>query len=170
MSGKSGSGKSTLAKLLVGELEPDSGEINLANCDIAKINSKELYKSISYIDQNPFIFSASPEENIRLYRKIDDSKIDEIVGVLDLKDLDQNKILSPDSGISGGQKLRIATARVMVKPTPIIIVDEPTAGLNEELAIEVIKKITKLPSTIICISHNRNPEIMECFDEEIILR
>ncbi|MDO5725846.1 MAG: ABC transporter ATP-binding protein [Tissierellia bacterium] len=169
LSGKSGSGKSTLAKLLVGELEPDLGKISLENSDIANIKSDTLYKYISYIDQNPYIFSATPKENIKLYREIENSKIDEIVSVLDLKDLDQNKILSPDSGISGGQKLRIATARVMIKPTPIIIVDEPTAGLNEELAIKVIEKITKLPSTIICISHNRNPEILKCFDEEIIL-
>lgn len=79
-------------------------------------------------------------------------------------DLDDNDILSNDRKISGGETARIGVARALADPKEIIILDEHTAGLNDELAYNITKQILDLEKTVICVSHTESEDIIALFD------
>ena len=136
--GKTGSGKTTLQKLILGYYEPVGGSILVSGTDINQIDPADLRRNISYVPQEISLFAGSVRENIVLGTPLatDQAVLDasKIAGILDFLnshpqgfDLDVGE---RGSHLSGGQRQGIAIARAIINQAPILVLDEPTASMD----------------------------------------
>lgn len=167
LSGKNGTGKSTFADLIIGLLKPQKGNILLDSKNINSFSSSWI-NSISYLSQDYFLFNDTIKNNITLDIKKDQIfnqeryenalKISNLVEEFD-KFIDKDNSFLNNSGrnLSGGQKQRIAIARLIYKNSKIIILDEPTASLDQSSSSSIIKMLQehKKDKLIIVISHSQ---------------
>lgn len=171
--GKSGSGKTTLLKLLLGILTPSSGKIVVDGVPMTDLDKESLLDKISYMNQKSQIFSMSVQDNIVLgLKEYDQRELGNICKDINIDDeikqmeKSYNTILYENGrNISQGQAQRIAMARCLIKPSDIIIFDEPTSSVdfeNEDMFCEAIKKYKGL-KTIIIVSHRER--LLELADE-----
>ncbi|WP_071058091.1 ABC transporter ATP-binding protein [Pelistega sp. MC2] len=166
--GKSGSGKTTLLELLMRFDDPEQGIIKLGEKSVTKYHYDEFIKLISYVPQNPMIFTGSLADNIRLsQRSITDSQIIEVLTKLGLSSIIKrnaagiNQCVGQNgSMLSGGEKQRLCIARAILKSTPILVLDEATSALDEATEKMVISYIKTLPTTVIFTTH-RNEHLWE---------
>lgn len=159
----SGSGKSTLVKLLVNFFEPYQGEITINNYPLNSINKHVLRSLINYIPQNPYIFSGTILENLKLGNRkgieyndiISACKIAMINKDIEKMPLQFRTILDENGSIlSGGQRQRLSIARALLSPAEILIFDESTSGLDAITERKLVDNLLKLKDkTIIFIAH-----------------
>ncbi len=168
--GYSGSGKTTLAKLLAGQLSPDQGEIILYGKTISTIGEDQILKLVSYVDQQSYIFKDTLFNNIDFYRGFSEETVQQLMSILCLDNLELNKEISNESGLSGGQKSRVCLARTLIHLPDILIVDEPTAALDYENSLALISFLCSLSSTVIVISHQIDQEIISKFNKIIHIK
>ena len=176
--GESGSGKSTLIKLLMRYYNDYEGKISIDNLNIKNIYSSDLYKNISMIQQNVFMFDDSIKENIRLYSNHDDK---DILNACERSGLNKliNKLphginsLVGENGnkLSGGEKQRIAIARALINNTQILILDESTSALDNETAYNLENSLLNLENlTLITVTHKLIKNILNRYDEIIVMK
>ena len=176
--GESGSGKSTLIKLLMRYYNDYEGNILIDNNDLKNIYSFDLYKNISMIQQNVFMFDDSIKENIRLYSNHTDEEVIkscERSGLTKLIDKlpDGINSLVGENGnkLSGGEKQRIAIARALINNTQILILDESTSALDNETAYNLEKSLLTLNDlTLITVTHKLIKSILINYDEIIVMK
>ena len=167
--GPSGSGKSTLINLLLRFYSPDAGKIRLGNWDICRFSRAELRKKISVVTQFHYIFNETLKQNLAIAKPgASDKEIRDALERAQLSDFLRrlpggiNEILDPrGKGISGGEKQRICIARLLLKNSPVIILDEPWSSLDEvprELLIGFINQ-WKSSATILILSHGLPPSL-----------
>ena len=161
--GPSGIGKSTLADLIVGLLEPTSGEILIDGQPIHKDSRLAWRQGIAYITQEGFLFNASIRDNLQLFSKewpdpelwaaLTSSAAADFVELLD----DGLDTIIGDRGVqlSGGERQRIALARALLTKPQILVLDETTNSLDRQTIIKIQQALLKLSDkmTIIVISH-----------------
>ena len=149
--GESGAGKSTLLKLLAGILQPTSGEIFWNELPTSRMKKISLLSKISYAPQAPHLFETTLEKNFTMFDVLDDKQLKKFLSALNLSTLDLN---TPQK-ISRGQLQRLGLIRALLKDSPIILLDEPTAGLDElteQKVLTLIKEISPR-KTIIIATH-----------------
>jgi ABC-type multidrug transport system fused ATPase/permease subunit len=164
--GHTGAGKSTIAQLIPRLYDPDEGQILIDGRDIRDFTLESLRAEMSMVLQESILFTGSIVENIA-YGRPDASGAEIIESA---KNANAHEFISkfPDgyytlleergSNLSGGQRQRIAIARAFVRDTPILILDEPSTGLDAEstdLVLQALRKLMKGKTTII-ISHELN--------------
>ena len=135
--GGSGSGKSTLLNI-IGRLEKiDSGNVLVDKQDIWKIKERTFFKNtVGYVFQNySLIENKTVYDNLKLITK--DKKI--ITDVLEKVGLSSDHLHQKIYELSGGQAQRVAIARMLMKPRKIILADEPTGALDDEIGKEIIR-------------------------------
>ncbi len=162
--GSSGSGKSTIANLIMGFWKTGKGTVSIGGQDIARMNSRDLSTLVSIVQQESFLFNTTIAENIRIGKK--NATIDEVIAVAKMARIHDMVQALPDgyntivgeggAKLSGGEKQRISIARIMLKNSPIIILDEATAAIdphNEYLIQEAISNLSR-GKTVISIAHH----------------
>ena len=160
--GPSGGGKSTIAQLLLHFYETDEGTIKIGGVDIREVAHAELVKNIAYVFQDPFIFSDTIENNIRMGRE--NASLDEVIAAAKAANIHDmimalpkgyDTVVSDSAGLSGGEKQRIAIARAMLKDAPIVILDEATAYADAENEARIQQAFSRLSKgkTVIMIAH-----------------
>ncbi|WP_308555081.1 thiol reductant ABC exporter subunit CydD [uncultured Lactobacillus sp.] len=151
--GTSGSGKSTLINLLSGFLIPEEAKIKIQNQTAKTLNIADWHKQLTYIPQNPYVFTASLRKNIAFYKpQASDEEIKQAIHVVGLDDLLNELPQGLDTVIgqgkrvlSGGQAQRIALARAFLdQKRKVMIFDEPTAHLDIETEIDLKHKMLPL--------------------------
>jgi ABC-type multidrug transport system fused ATPase/permease subunit len=158
--GRSGTGKSTLIKLLYGFYEINKGNITIGGVDIKTMNIDDLRRNMTMSTQTVKIFEGSVIENILYGSSYTRSDLKSMYGNLlgvygKLENGLDTKLLVNGSNISGGQKQIISVLRALLKNTPIVILDEPTVGLDEKTSfLDVIKNIKN--KTVIIITHDKD--------------
>jgi ABC-type transport system involved in Fe-S cluster assembly fused permease/ATPase subunit len=161
--GASGAGKSTIARLLYRFYDIDSGKISIDGQDIRNLSLDSLRRAIAVVPQDTVLFNTSIRENIAYGNPAaDDAAIDRAIAMAHLRrfidSLPQgDKTIVGERGlkVSGGEKQRIAIARVLLKNAPILIFDEATSALdsNSESAIlEAMREVSTGHTTIV-IAH-----------------
>lgn len=173
--GESGSGKSTFARLLTKELDGYKGEVTVYGQDLNEISEKSLFESVAVVPQEAMIFKDSLFNNITMYDssiKEDSDEYKEIIKKLNLEGLAKKEkegtldVLQ----VSGGEKERISIARAMIRKPKILILDEPTTGLDPDNAREVKKIITNLDGVLrLVITHDYDEEYLKKFDGVIFM-
>ena len=161
--GRNGSGKTTFAKLLVRLYDHYQGKISLGGVELRSIHPRTLRKKIVMVPQDIFIFSTTIKENIMYAR--DEATMDDVVQATQLAMFDDfvhNNYLGynymvGESGanLSGGQRLRLAFARLFISQPEVIILDEATSVLDVESEQRIMVNVRKFfpTQTIISIAH-----------------
>ncbi len=165
--GKSGCGKSTLLNI-IGLIEKyDSGSVKLFGNDINRTSifarQKLIRYKIGYLFQNYALVDDSSVMNnllmgmkyIKESDKIKKSKISETLKLVGLDGYEKKMIYK----LSGGEQQRVAIARVMLKPSELILADEPTGSLdpeNRDIVMDLLKKLNNEGKTILLVSHDVN--------------
>ena len=162
--GASGSGKSTLAKLLLRFYDPDHGTITLDQIDLRQLALTDLYRNVATVLQETLVFDATVRDNILWGRP--EATAHDIHAAAVAADAHEFIAALPygyDTPIgqrgrklSGGQRQRLAIARAMIRDAPVLLLDEPTTGLDTESTRRVLTPLRRLITgrTTIIISHN----------------
>ena len=174
--GKSGAGKSTLLQLLQGAIRPTAGELDV-NGHAPFQYGEQIHQMVGVLNQKPYLFATTVENNLRLGNQ--HARKEEIEEVIRKVRLDayieslpnglQTQMEETGQRFSGGERQRIALARILLQDTPIVILDEPTIGLDPVTESELVDTIlaTLQDKTIIWITHHLTG--IEQMDEVIFL-
>ncbi|ALB30017.1 thiol reductant ABC exporter subunit CydC [Companilactobacillus heilongjiangensis] len=161
--GPSGIGKTTILQLILGDLSPQQGQIRINDLDISQIQEKR--ESIfSVLNQKPFLFNTTLLNNVRLGNEHkSDAEVKKAIERVGLKPLveslpDKYNTIVGENGsrFSGGEQERIALARILLQDAPIVLLDEPTVGLDpitENDLLETFFDVLK-DKTIIWVTHH----------------
>ncbi len=164
ISGISGIGKSTLIKLIMGIINPKSGEICINTHSKSYIADASLRKLFAYVPQGNMILSGSIKDNISFMNSIaDEEKIIEAAKTACIWDVIKELPKGLDTilgeggtGLSEGQIQRLAVARAIYSDAPILLLDEATSALDEETEEKMLENIMKNKNkTCIIISHKK---------------
>ncbi|MFD1928879.1 thiol reductant ABC exporter subunit CydD [Sporosarcina siberiensis] len=162
--GKTGAGKSTLLNVIAGLVSVSEGEMLINGKPRSTFKEKDWFDRLSYISQNPYLFSGTIAENIAIGGRLNATRIEiieaaEKAGISDLVNSLEHGYDTPigEGGrdLSGGEKQRIAIARAFLKSPSIILFDEPTTGLDlqtEKILQASIRKLSK-NSAVITVAH-----------------
>lgn len=164
--GESGSGKSTLASLMMGFWQPQSGTVRLGGENLAELSERNIADSFSMVQQEVFLFNTSIRDNIRIGKpSASQQEVETAARKARIHDFIMGlpngyDTLAGEAGVkfSGGEKQRISIARMLLKDSPIIILDEATAALdgeNEKLIQEALGELQH-NKTVITIAHRLN--------------
>ena len=175
--GRNGSGKSTLIKLLLRLYQPEEGRIFLDGVDIWTIPLEKYRQQVTAVFQDYYIFALDIRENITVTGQ-DDKKIWEALRKAGVENTVQKlpkKLDTPLFGnyhaegvdLSGGEKQKLAIARMLHKDTAVMILDEPTAALDPRSELEIYEQVHRMAKekTILYISHRMS----SCHFSDMIL-
>ena len=178
--GRSGTGKSVTLKMMIGLLKPDQGKIFVQGREITNLDSRELSevrKEMGFLFQNAALFdSISVGENVafplRRHLKYPEEDIRQRVSQLLAQVSLEDAYDKMPSDLSGGMKKRAAMARALALGPPILLVDEPSAGLDPITSQDIDKLLIDLKAdhktTLVVVTHNI-PSARRIADEIIVL-
>ena len=164
--GESGTGKSTFVKLLMRFWDVTKGEISLGNKNVKEIQTKELRKKMALMGQETSLFNMSIEDNIKIGKL--DATLDEVKEaakkagihefIMGLEDGYKTKVGELGGNLSSGEKQRIGLARVFLRESEIVILDEPTSNLDTLNEAEILKSLENhcKDKTVVMVSHRKS--------------
>lgn len=167
VAGRSGAGKTTLACLMLRLLEPTEGDVTLDGAPLSSFARKELWQRIGYVPQEVVLFRGSVRDNILLGRRGSDDDLKRCLDAAYVHD----RIISGDAGydadvgesgsrFSAGERQRIVLARALLTQPSVIILDEPTAHIDqatEALIYRTMADIRDTGNTVVLLSHKVPP-------------
>ena len=174
--GESGSGKTTLLNLLSGPKRDYTGSVRYDGQDIRNVSGERLFELISVIHQETFLFDATIEENITLFRPVDRAVLEDAVKKAGLEELVKEKGLDYACGenganLSGGEKQRVGIARSILLGAGVLLLDEATSALDIRTGSRLIRTVQQMEGkTRIAVTHDVYPELMDNFDQIIVLK
>ena len=163
--GESGSGKSTLIKILLGLLKYNQGEVRLGDMELKEICLNNLYDRVSYLSQDAPVFDGTIKENLVFEKQV---SVEQMLGVLSevqLSHLVENlaeglntEIGEKGTCLSGGEKQRLALARLWFEDSELVILDEATSAMDNLTEENVMKSVMQKmkDKTVIAIAHRLN--------------
>ncbi|MFB7662812.1 thiol reductant ABC exporter subunit CydD [Kitasatospora sp. NPDC056138] len=157
LTGPSGAGKSTLLSVLLGFTRPDSGRVLVDGHDLADLDPVSWRSQIAWVPQHPHLFAGTIAENVRLARP--DATDDQVRAALaaahatDFADPD-TRLGEGGTGLSAGQRQRLALARALLTDRPLVLLDEPTANLDGASEAAVVEAVRNLAGrTVLLVAH-----------------
>ncbi len=163
LAGPSGSGKSTVMAVLLGFVKPASGRVTINGVDIDTLVPAALRRLVSWVGQNPHLFSASIRDNIRFARpEASNSEIEAAANAARVNVFAAHLPHGLDTmigeggyGLSGGEARRVAVARAFLRNAPLLLLDEPTTHLDPATEADLLDALRRLSAgrTVIVASH-----------------
>lgn len=174
--GRSGSGKSTLASLVRGDLAPDAGCVRVDGADVRTLGDLVAGR-IGVVQQSPYLFNRTLRENLAIGKPdASDEELWDVLRAVKLEAMVQRlphglntRVNETGSRFSGGERQRLALARVLLANTPIVLLDEPTVGLDpdtEQSILDTLMQATR-GKTLLMITHHLQG--IEAFDRVVFL-
>ena len=174
--GTSGSGKSTILKILMGMERAQSGTIRIGGQNTVDLGEDRIFKEISYIQQEVFIFDGTIRENICLFQTYREEELQSVIERAGLRNLVKENgldYLCGENGaaLSGGERQRISIARSLLRKTPILLADEITASLDKENSYLVLDTLLNIENTTeILVLHDLDSRILSRVDRICVLK
>ncbi|MGW0989624.1 thiol reductant ABC exporter subunit CydD [Streptomyces sp. NPDC002486] len=175
--GPSGAGKSTLLSVLLGFVRPAEGRVRAGGVDLADADLKQWHSRVAWVPQRPHLYAGTIAENVRLARPgADDDAVRTALrdaGALEFVDAlpgGAETVLGEDgTGLSAGQRQRLALARAFLADRPVLLLDEPTAALDGATEAEVVAAVRRLAAgrTVLLVVHR--PALLEIADRVVRL-
>ena len=163
VTGASGSGKTTLLALLARIVDPDEGSISLGGRALSSLPERELRERIAAVTQHPHVFDASLAENLRIAApQASDEDLWRVLETVRLADWIRRLPAGMETragafgtALSGGQARRLAMARALLRDAPVLMLDEPTEGLDSRTEAETIRQLREAMAgrTLIVVTH-----------------
>ena len=161
--GATGQGKTTIMNLMLGFLQPDRGCIRVNGNALSEVDAEQWRRHIAWVGQQPILFSGTVEDNIRLARPAAGAaQIESAARTARVLEFTQRLPNGMDTvvgeqgfGLSRGQAQRVALARAFLKDAPLVLLDEPTAGLDSENETLVLAGLAELvqDKSVLMITH-----------------
>ena len=160
--GASGAGKSTMLALILKFITPNNGDIFIDDKNLKLLNTKDIRKNIALVQQQPFLFTGTISDVIRMGRSFTNDEVIESARkanahnfIQKLPEKYETKISERGSNLSGGQIQRIAIARAIIGNPSILLLDEATSALDAESESEVQEGLNRAMKnrTVIVIAH-----------------
>lgn len=165
--GQSGSGKTTSMNLLLDYYEIHEGKVLLDGYPVEQVGN--LNKLIAIMRQDAVLFQDTLRNNLSMYQEISDEKLIQVlkeVGLEKFSNQEKLDYLIEEDGVnlSGGEKRRVALARVLLRQTPVLVLDEPLANLDAESAASIEDLLLAIGDRmVIVISHQFSPSKISQF-------
>lgn len=163
VSGPSGAGKTTLLQVIAGLLPPDAGRVWVTDGGVAvavdELEPDAWRRRVAWVAQDPYLFAGTLADNVRLGAPdVPDVSVRGALAAVGLGDLDPAMPLGEHgAGLSSGQRRRVAVARAFVRDAPLVLLDEPTAGLDETSERQVLAAVRDLARTdrraVVVVAH-----------------
>lgn len=159
--GPTGSGKSTTALLLLGLLQPDEGTVTIDGVDLRDIDPTSFHSQVTWVPQRPAILPGTVMENVGAAHVTEDllaaAGAADFLGVVEsLPNGWQTTLGHGGVGLSVGQRQRLALTRALFSPSPLVVLDEPTAHLDsasESVIVAAARSLVDNGSTVVVIAH-----------------
>lgn len=159
--GSSGSGKTTIAKLVMGELRPWSGRVELDGVPRLRVPREVRTSGMAYVPQHPLLFAGTIRDNLTLWdESISDGQLRRAAAAACIDDAILLRpggyyasVSSADGGFSGGEIQRLAIARALVGEPAVLILDEATSALDPVVEVEVERNLRQLGCTCLVVAH-----------------
>ncbi|MFC5245663.1 thiol reductant ABC exporter subunit CydD [Streptomyces atrovirens] len=175
--GPSGAGKSTLLNVLLGFVRPTGGRALIGGADLAGLDLAEWHGRVAWVPQRPHLYAGTIAENVRLARPdADDDAVRRALrdaGALEFVDAlpdGAGTVLGEDgTGLSAGQRQRLALARAFLADRPVLLLDEPTAALDGATEADVVAAVRRLAAgrTVLLVVHR--PALLAVADRVVRL-
>ncbi|WP_191887017.1 thiol reductant ABC exporter subunit CydD [Streptomyces mutabilis] len=175
--GPSGAGKSTLLSTLLGFVRPTGGRIRVGGADLTDLDLEQWHARVAWVPQHPHLYAGTIAENVRLARPdADDDAVrralrdaDALAFVDALPDGAATVLGEGGSGLSAGQRQRLALARAFLADRPVLLLDEPTAALDGATETEIVAAVRRLAKgrTVLLVVHR--PALLEVADRVVRL-
>ena len=171
--GKSGGGKTTFLKLLNNMLSYDSGSIKFNGKELTRYDPVKLRREVPMLSQNPVIFPGTIKDNFIItqnYAENNSKNEQDFFDILETVGMSKHKLSENAQKLSGGEKQRIALARIILLDPDILLLDEPSSALDdktEELIIKMVETYIKQKhGTLIMVTHSSR--IAKQYGEKIV--
>lgn len=175
--GKVGAGKSTLLKLLSGQASPSQGKILIDGVDMTKVEPADIRRQLGYLSQDSRLFFGTLRQNLMLgYPHATDQEMIQalrISGALSMVQADASsldKIINEGGrGLSGGQRQMVMLSRMILRNPQVVLMDEPTASMDEQLEDYVIRQLHGwlVGRTLIVVTHR--PALLKLVDRIVVM-
>jgi ATP-binding cassette subfamily C protein CydD len=166
LTGRNGAGKSTTLQAIAGVTVPSSGRISVAGLDVADLNPTEWWRQLSWLPQRPVLVPGTVADNLLLLGDLDDletayaaSGFDAVLA--ELPDGLDTVLGRGGVGLSLGQRQRLGLARALGSTAPVLLLDEPTAHLDDRTEERVLRSIVeraRAGATVVVVGH-REPVV-----------
>lgn len=175
--GRNGAGKSTLLQALSGLMEPSSGQVTLDGATLAHIDTADVRRDVGLLSQNARLLHGSLRENLQLGAPhATDGEITAALQAAGAWAFVQQLPAGLDYlvqegglGLSGGQRQSLLLARLLLKQPRIVLLDEPTASLDEVAERDVIAVLSNLPPSMTLVVATHRPAVLQAIDRVLIL-
>ncbi|NLG56590.1 MAG: ATP-binding cassette domain-containing protein, partial [Rhodococcus sp.] len=170
LTGANGSGKSTALLAILGATDTDSGQVRINETPVAELDAVSWWAQIGWLPQRPVLVPGTVRENIELYGPVEglekycaESGFDQV-----LEELPQglDTVIGVDgTGLSLGQRQRLALTRVLASQRPVLLLDEPTAHLDTDAEAEVLRTFRSIAAqgrTVVIVGHR--PTVLAAAD------
>ncbi|MDH2419980.1 type I secretion system permease/ATPase [Cobetia litoralis] len=175
--GGNGAGKSTLLRLLAGYFTPTSGELTLDNLALSQIDPADRQRAIGYLPQDISLFSGTLRDNLCIDgRDVSDMRLLEVIEMTGLGDfvrrhpLGLDMMLHDRHSLSGGQRQSLGLARLVLQDPVVVLLDEPTASLDQATEQHVIKTLGPwlADRTLVLATHRKS--LLGWVERALVLR